>query len=63
MHLITLFKNSLKKGKISSENSWNYCINKVESFGLGCKNENSLTSGKLSVLSRLLYEKIGHIFY
>jgi len=42
-----LFKKLLKKSKISSGNSWNYCINNVQTFGLGCINNNSLTSGKL----------------
>ena len=34
VHLIPLFKNSLKKSKISSGNSCNYCINNVQTLGL-----------------------------
>jgi hypothetical protein len=34
VHLIPLFKYSLKKSKISSGNSCNYCINKVQTMGL-----------------------------
>jgi hypothetical protein len=43
----TFFLNSLEKSKISSGNSWNYCINNAQTFGLGYMNNNSLTSGKL----------------
>ena len=38
VHLIPLFKNSLKKSKISSGNSCNYCINNVQTLGLGVYN-------------------------
>ena len=40
VHLIPLFKNSLKKSKISSgnRNSCNYCINNVQTLGLGVYN-------------------------
>jgi hypothetical protein len=34
VHLIPLFKNSLKKSKISSRNSCNYCVNNVQTLGL-----------------------------
>ena len=34
VHLIPLFKNSLKKSKISSGNGCNYCINNVQTLGL-----------------------------
>jgi len=34
VHLIPLLKNSLKKSKISSRNSCNYCINNVQTLGL-----------------------------
>jgi hypothetical protein len=34
VHLIPLFKNSLKKSKISSGNSCNYCTNNVQTLGL-----------------------------
>jgi hypothetical protein len=33
IHLIPLFKNSLKKSKISSGNSCNYCLNNVQTLG------------------------------
>ena len=41
-YLIPLFKNSLKKSKISSGNMCNYCIKNVQTFGFGCINKNSL---------------------
>ena len=34
VHLIPFFKYSLKKSKISSGNSCNYCINRVQTLGL-----------------------------
>ena len=34
VHLVPLFKNSLKKSNISSGNSCNYCINNVQTLGL-----------------------------
>ena len=34
VHLIPLFKNSLKKSKISSGNSCSYCINNVQTLEL-----------------------------
>jgi hypothetical protein len=41
-HIMPHFKNSLKKSKISSWNSCNYCLSKVQTLGLACINKNLL---------------------
>jgi len=65
VHLIPLFKNSLKKSKISSGNSCNYCLNNVQTihWDLGYVNKNSLTSGKLCSENReLIYSNVSFLF-
>ena len=44
VHLIPLFKNSLKKSKISSRNSCNYCVNNVQTLGLRVYKQKLITS-------------------
>lgn len=41
-HIIPHSKNALKKSKISSWNSCNYCLNKVQTLGLACINKKLL---------------------
>jgi hypothetical protein len=54
IHLIPLFKNSLKKFKIASGNSCNYYINNVQTLGLRVYKKNSLTSSKYFLKDILL---------
>jgi hypothetical protein len=56
--LIPLFKNSLMKSKISSGNRCTFCINNVQTSGLGCVNKNSLTSGDCLENRELKYSKL-----
>jgi len=56
VHLIPLFKNSLKKSKISSGNSCNYCTNKVQTLGLRVYNR--YIHGEVISLSIYLYFSI-----
>jgi len=63
VHLIPLFKNLIKKSKISSGNSCNYCINNVQALGLRVLKKNSLTPGKPCLENReLIYSNLSFLF-